>query len=652
MPKARTLPGNVSPPPPARATDALVLAALVAGGMLAYANSFTAPFLFDGNPLVRGLQVLRWQEPARWITLRPRFIGYLTFDLNYTLHGEHLQGYHAVNLAIHVAASACLYAIVRRYTSAAVAAFAAAVFLLHPMQTQSVTYIYQRFEALMGLFLLAGLLCLIRAADSRRPVPWLIGSFFCFMLATCSKEVGVVAPLLYLWFDRVFLAGSWRDLWDRRRFFHLAMVGSLGLGGFLVYVLRDHYASGGLLCPDRVGVLEYALAQPGVILHYFRQFLLPFDLCVDEAWPVENRPAGIALMVMGTLAGSAALLWLIVRHPRLGFLVASPLLILAPTSSVAPIVDISFTHRTYAALAPLAVLVALGLNRAVQPLQPHLRPRAFAVAAVLIAGTLAAATAWRNTIYADPICFWADVVAKAPHNLRGLSNLGLARAEAGDKDGAFACYTRAVSLWFEAQEPAGSPASRTLQRVPGRFTAVVNPLLQLGIRATDTGDLAEATRLFEALVNLPRLPTANDESTKVFYNYGLLLKKLGRHREAEAALRHALSTNAGYGSAYNELALLLADGGRLDEAVEPLSTALALPLPPDRRARYAFNLASIHAERGDLQAAEQFLAIASAAAPSQTAYARALEALQRERSTDAAGSRTEKSHAASLEGVR
>lgn len=651
MPAARTLPRNGTPTPRAWGTDAIVLAALVAGGMLAYANSFTAPFLFDGDPLVRNLQILRWDAPARWIALRPRFIGYLTFDLNHTLHGAHVQGYHAVNLAIHVAAAACLYAITKRFASVPVAACAAAVFLLHPMQTQSVTYIYQRFEALMGMFLLAGLLCLVRAADVRRPAPWLVGGFACFVLSTCSKEVGVVAPLLYLWFDRVFLAGSWRELWARRKFFYLATVGSLGVGGVLVYFLREHYASGGLLCPDRVGVVEYALTQPGVILHYLRQFLLPLDLCVDEAWPVENRQAGLALTVVGTLAAGGGLVWLMVRHPRLGFLAGSPLLILAPTSSLAPIVDIAFTHRTYAALAPLAVLVALGLDQAVQSLKPHLRPRAFAVAAVALAMMLAVATAWRNTVYADPIRFWADVVAKAPHNLRGLSNLGLALAEAGDRDGAVACYTRAVSLWFEAEKPTGSSASRILQRVPDRFTAVVNPLLQLGIRATDAGDLAEAKRLFEALVNLPRLPTANDEPAKVFYNYALLLRKLGKPREAEGALRHALSTNAAYGSAYNELALLLADGGRLDEAVEPLTTALALPMPAERRARYAFNLASIHAERGDLPAAERQLAVACAAAPSRADYAQALETLRRGRSTEAGGPQTGASPAASLGGV-
>jgi len=634
MPAAGTLPRTGTPAPLAWGADAVVLAALAVGGMLAYANSFTAPFVFDGNPLVRNLQILRWESPERWLTLRPRFIGYLTFDLNYTLHGERVEGYHAINLAIHVAAAALLYALAKRFTSVPVAACAAAVFLLHPMQTQSVTYIYQRFEALMGMFLLAGLLCLVRAADGKRPVPWLVGSFACYVLSTCSKEVGVVAPLLYLWFDRVFLAGSWRELWARRRYFHLAMVGSLGLGGCLVYHLREHYAGGGLLCPDQVGVLEYALIQPGVVLHYLRQFVVPFDLCADEAWPVENRPTRLALTIVGLLIAGGGFACLVSRYPQLAFLVGSPLLILAPTSSVAPIVDLSFTHRTYATLAPLAVLVALGLDRVTKPLNLYLRPRLFALAAFAVATTLTMATAWRNTVYTDPICFWSDVVAKAPHNLRGLSNLGLAHAEAGDEEGAIACYTRAVSLWFEAEQPAGSSASRTLQRVPGRFTAVVNPLLQLGIRATAAGDLAEATRLFEALVHLPRLPTTNDEPAKVFYNYALLLRKLGKPHEAERSLRHALSCNAGYGSAYNELALLLADSGRFDEAVEPLTTALALPLPAERRARYAFNLASIHVERGDLSAAERQLAIACVAAPSQADYARALEAVRSRRSKD------------------
>ena len=629
-------PSDVGPPPPSWA-DAFVMVALVAMVGLAYANSFIAPFVFDGIPLSRNLQLLHWDQPLRWITLRPRFVGYLTFDINYTLHGDDLRGYHAVNLAIHIASGFCLYAIARRYLAVPYAACAAAVFLLHPMQTQSVTYLYQRFEALMAMFLIMGLLCLIRATESRRPLPWLVVSFACFLLSTCSKEVGVVAPLVYLWFDGVFLSATWKGARGLRTAFHIMMIGSLGLGGLVVYALRKHYASGGLLCADQVGVLEYVLTQPGVVLHYLRQFLLPLDLCVDEAWPLENRYFALACAIVGTIAGGVALVWLAYRHPRLGFLAGTPLLILAPTSSLAPIVDVSFTHRTYAALAPLAVLVALALKGAIATLPPHLRPRIYLVTVVTLAGLLTLATAWRNTVFANSISFWGDVVAKAPHNLRGLSNLGLALEDAGDKDAASAYYRRAASLWFEAAEPSGSNASRVLRGVPGRFTAVVTPLLKLGIQATDAGDLAEATRLFEALVRLPRLPTASDEPAKIFYNYALLLRKSGKPREAETALRRVLSTNGSYGSAYNELALLLADEDRLEEAIGLLTTALALPLPAERRARYAYNLASIHAEIGNQSAAERCLQIACTAAPSQTAYVRALEALRRGRSIQTVG---------------
>lgn len=626
-----------------------ILFGIVACTLLAYANSFAVPFLFDGIALVQDLKNLAWDDPARWITLRPRFVGYLTFDLNHTLHGDHVWGYHAVNLAIHAAAAGCVHVLTRRFMRPATAGLATAIFVLHPMQTQSVTYLYQRFEALMAMFLLAGLVCLVRSCDRPRSAAWLAGSFSCYVLSACSKEVGVVAPFLYLWFDRVFLAPSWRELWIRRGFFHLAMFGTLGIATVVVFALRDHYANGGLLCPNLVGVFDYAVTQPGVILHYLRQSVCPYDLCIDEAWPVESRPSHRVTAVVGTVFAATAVAWLMVRHPRTGFLVGSPLLILAPTSSFAPIVDLSFTHRTYAALAPLAALATLGLDRAIRPLEQPIRRRVHTGVAVATVAVLTTATAWRNTVYADAMQLWGDVVAKAPHNLRGWSNLGRAHDAAGDRSAAFACYERAAGLWFDAQQTPDAAAGRLVTQVPGRHLAVLHPMFKLGIRAMEAGEFGQAEMLFETLATLPRLPTAEHSPSKVFYNYALVLRRLGRNDEAERALRYAINSNPAYASALNELALLLAAGGRLKEAVEPLTTALAIPLPAERRARYAFNLATIYAELGDTTAAERQLLVACAAEPSRTDYARWLETLRRHKAMDAVDSNSTELPAATVE---
>ena len=97
-------------------TKALACGLIVAAVAAAYSNSLTFPFLFDGIPLAEGLRTLSPADPASWLLARPRTFGYLTFELQKTLHGLWLPGFHVVNIAIHAAAACLLFLIVRGVT--------------------------------------------------------------------------------------------------------------------------------------------------------------------------------------------------------------------------------------------------------------------------------------------------------------------------------------------------------------------------------------------------------------------------------------------------------------------------------------------------------------------------------------------------------
>ena len=99
----------------------------------------------------------------------------------------------------------------------------ALIWVVHPLQTESVTYIYQRMESLMGLCYLLTLYCFVRSASSPRPRLWLEAAVVCCAAGMGSKEVMVTVPLLVLWYDRVFVAQSWRDLFRRRWRFYAAL---------------------------------------------------------------------------------------------------------------------------------------------------------------------------------------------------------------------------------------------------------------------------------------------------------------------------------------------------------------------------------------------------------------------------------------------
>jgi cytochrome c-type biogenesis protein CcsB len=128
----------------------------------------------------------------------------------------------------------------------------------------------------------------------------------------------------------------------------------------LITQLSEHYLKG-------VGVgrgtspLQYALSQPGVILHYLRLAFWPAGQCLDYGWPVAHGFRAIVPPLIALLALLAITLWCMVRHPMLGFVCGGFFLILGPTSSVLPLADLAFEHRMYLPLASVCVQVVLGM---------------------------------------------------------------------------------------------------------------------------------------------------------------------------------------------------------------------------------------------------------------------------------------------------
>ena len=189
---------------PAARLAAVVM--LVAGTALAYSNSFSGPLVFDDIASITENASLRsWSPP--WAPLIPQHGAGNTVDgrpvlnfslaLNYAAGGTAVAGYHLVNLLIHVAAALVLFGLVRRTLllprlaenfgrrSLPIAFATALLWALHPLQTESVTYIIQRAESLVSLFYLLTLYCFARGAVSPRPRRWLAagtGACLCGMV--------------------------------------------------------------------------------------------------------------------------------------------------------------------------------------------------------------------------------------------------------------------------------------------------------------------------------------------------------------------------------------------------------------------------------------------------------------------------------------
>ena len=90
------------------------------------------------------------------------------------------------------------------------------IWLVHPLQTQAVTYIVQRGESLMGLFFLLFMYCAVRGHLSSKSAGWYLSAVLCCWLGMGTKEVMIVAPLVMLVYDRIFLSDSWKTVFRQR----------------------------------------------------------------------------------------------------------------------------------------------------------------------------------------------------------------------------------------------------------------------------------------------------------------------------------------------------------------------------------------------------------------------------------------------------
>jgi tetratricopeptide (TPR) repeat protein len=446
----------------------LCCAALVIAGLVAYSDSLGGPFIFDDSGFLELVSVKKL--PIRRILAGPRPVVDLTFALNYSLGGMDVDGYHLLNLTIHLLAALTLFGVVRRTlelpvlarrfpgerASTPVAFCIALLWMLHPLLTQSVTYIVQRTESLMGLFFLLTLYGFIRSASARRPGAWRAGAVAACALGMGSKQVMVAAPLLTLLYDRCFVAGSFREALRRRWGLHLALAATwLILAGSVREAFGRHPMSAGFALPG-VTPLLYAWSEPGVILHYLRLVFWPSGLSLDYGWPVASSAREIApgAIVVGILL--AATLWALVRRPMWGFLGAWFFLILAPTSSFMPLRDLAFEQRMYLPLAAVVALAVLAAHRLGERLAARYlaseeeRRQARTAAAIVLMLPLTIAlgcrTYVRNWDYRSAISIWSAAKEARPQNPRAWNNLGEACFHAGRYDEAKADCTEAIRL--------------------------------------------------------------------------------------------------------------------------------------------------------------------------------------------------------------
>ena len=441
----------------------LIPVLIIAAGLWAYHNSFQGPFIFDDesaipdNPHIRHLWPISQAMCAPYCAVIGRPVVCLTLALDYALGGLHVWGYHASNLTVHVLSALVLFGIIRRtldgvkfrnrFGSASVwlAAAITLIWEVHPLQTECVDYIVQRTELLMGLFLLLTLYCVLRGSQSSRPGVWYSLAVVSCALGMGSKEVMVVAPLIVLLYDWMFLAASFREQWRQRWGLYLGLAGTWLILPPLM--AGTHYNTVGF--GRGVSPWQYLETQAGIIPYYLRLCFWPQPLVISYFdWPFARSLEDVladGIIVLGLLA---ATVWAFRRRPWLGFLGAWFFLILAPTSSFLPILsEAAAERRMYLPLAAVVTLVVVGAFETGRRL---LHRRWGFVVGCLAGGCVTALftflTIQRNRDYRSALTIWQDAVEKRPDNPVAHNFLGRALLQAGNAAQAIQQFQRALQL--------------------------------------------------------------------------------------------------------------------------------------------------------------------------------------------------------------
>jgi tetratricopeptide (TPR) repeat protein len=532
-------------------------------GTIVYAPASHGPFLFDDLAQPYGRAAHGVEAPGHvWLSyVRPALL--FSYWVNWRLSGGNTESYHVFNLLCHLINTMLVFFLIQQLItldrnrdprdqtnrSHILALLGAGLFLLHPLQTESVSYIASRSENLTACFLLSSYLIFLRRAGERMSWGAAAAAVGLFAMAGATKESAVALVPLIVLTDWFFRLGGVRRNW---RFYGL--LGGVGLATtVLAFVVLKNARSAGF---GVVGVTwqEYLFTQLRSVLVYLRLFLLPVGQTIDHDFPISrtflDHGSWLALVAL------AAIVVAVLRNRRpwglISFGILAWIVLLAPTSSVVPIRDPLVEHRMYLPILGL-ILASVGIVDRLRINTPEL-----ILGSIVLLVVLGGVTYGRNTMWADPAMLWQEAVKLSPRKGRPYMNLAseyLRRGRCRDASAVFAGAPPewrpdyyALVTWGTAQDCLANYDSAisiyrrayafindTWERTPGAAEAKLKMLIGWSLLKKGDGP-ASLAALNGALELDPTLDMA--------YVYrGLWMQNTGNIAQAVADYQHAINVN-------------------------------------------------------------------------------------------------------------
>jgi tetratricopeptide (TPR) repeat protein len=599
-------------------------------GLTIYSNTFQVPphlddvFIYADSTLEALL--------SRLTLSNTRLVADATFAFNYWLAGPNVLGYHIFNLIIHVLTAFLVYQLLfqtlqltskEQHFSASDSPayqdnpplppisdhifwgsfFGGIIFLVHPLATQSVTYITQRYTSLAALFYVGTIVCYLKArmvvlneeSTGGKPLSlrlflkrghlfWYCLAVSTAILAMYTKEMCITLPVMLILVEFCLVQSNFEKI-GRRLLYLLPFLAS----GFIIPV--NHLPV--LRVPETVSTIEtttasdkilprwagkeyltrstYFFSQIGIIWSiYLRLLVWPWGQNIEHDFFVSNTLFHTTTLVafLGLLSLLAVAALTIKRYRLLGFGILWFFLTLSVTSSIITNTIFVAEHRVYLAMTGLTFVMA-GICRYLK------RPRIFWSLAIPIMLVLSVLTFMRNHVWKDDLTLWADALEKSPNMSRPYVNYARALQGLGRLEESIALYEKVVSM----------PAVPYKSDLMHKLYALGN----LGTIYTEKGMYQQALSCYQAAAQM----TAPLHASDMYFNMGNVFAKLKQYPEALDAYQKAVENNPGNYRAYTNLGWVLMTLDRHDEAEAAFRKALKYN---QRSAETYLNLAILYSK--------------------------------------------------------
>ncbi len=596
----------------------VVMMLIVLVGILSYANTFRVPFQFDdnsyivNNPIIRTFhyflapsdvaKLTEYSPTAVPQTLRyafmTRILGYFSLAINYHLHGLNVTGYHIVNLVIHIVNALFVYLIIVMtlrsgsfpigaedrglYPKEFIAVAVALVFVSHPIQTQAVTYLSQRFTLLAACLYLLSLLFYITARTSPpgfKRSAFYVAALLSTVAAMMTKEFTFTLPFVITVYEMFFFKSSARDRLKVLAPFAVTLI----IIPVLVFLkqgtvndLDNTMRTITMANVTDISRIDHLLTQFRVIMLYLQLLFFPVNQNVDHDVSVYHSlfvpPVFASFIALAALFSLGVYLLLASRkqseNPEFrlaSFGIIWFFLTLSVESSIIPMGELVAEYRLYLpSVGMILAIVSLLLYTA----RKYSRIRAFlptllSVTLTVTVITLATVTYLRNTIWASEITLWEDAARKSPLRVRPHQNLGIYYGMQGRLEDARRELIAALQL-----EPSSAELHNNLGMIYKKmaayddaiqeYTTVVKLAPGDGVVHYNLGNVYLAQdRVDEAIREYQVAAELIPDYDEVHNNLGIAYGKNGQFNEAISEFNRALQLNPQNANARNNMEVMM-----------------------------------------------------------------------------------------------